>query len=58
MPKENTRVIEAFIARQQDAICDELMVEWGLSQPCGRQLLPQLDGHDGFYYARLRKADK
>jgi 16S rRNA (cytosine967-C5)-methyltransferase len=58
MPKENTRVIEAFIARQQDAICDQLEVEWGLSQPCGRQLLPQLDGHDGFYYARLRKADK
>lgn len=56
MPKENTRVIEAFLARQKDASCDQLEAEWGLAQPCGRQLLPQLDGHDGFYYARLRKS--
>ena len=55
MPKENTRVIEAFVARQKDAHCDQLDVDWGLPQTCGRQLLPQLDGHDGFYYARLRK---
>ncbi|WP_323813677.1 16S rRNA (cytosine(967)-C(5))-methyltransferase RsmB [Cellvibrio sp. NN19] len=56
MPKENTRVVEAFVARQQDASCDQLDADWGISQPCGRQLLPQTDGHDGFYYARLRKA--
>lgn len=56
MPKENTRIIEAFVARQKDASCDQLDAEWGLPQACGRQLLPQLDGHDGFYYARLRKA--
>lgn len=55
MPKENTRVIEAFLARQQDASCDQLDADWGLAQTCGQQLLPQLDGHDGFYYARLRK---
>jgi 16S rRNA (cytosine967-C5)-methyltransferase len=56
MPKENTRVIEAFLARNPTASCDILEAEWGVAQPCGRQLLPQLDGHDGFYYARLRKA--
>jgi len=56
MPKENTRIIEAFLARQKDASGDQLDVEWGLHQPYGRQLLPQLNGHDGFYYARLRKA--
>ncbi|MCE3253312.1 MAG: rsmB, partial [Cellvibrio sp.] len=56
MPKENTRIIEAFLARQKDASCDPLVVDWGLAQTCGKQLLPQLDGHDGFYYARLRKA--
>jgi 16S rRNA (cytosine967-C5)-methyltransferase len=56
MPKENTRIIEAFLARQKDASCDQLDVAWGIAQPQGRQLLPQLDGHDGFYYARLRKA--
>jgi 16S rRNA (cytosine967-C5)-methyltransferase len=57
MPKENTRIIEAFLARNQDASCDSLEAEWGITQDCGRQLLPQLDGHDGFYYARLRKAE-
>jgi len=57
MPKENTRVIEAFLARQKDASCDQLEGNWGLAQTCGRQLLPQIDGHDGFYYARLRKAN-
>ncbi|WP_049631248.1 16S rRNA (cytosine(967)-C(5))-methyltransferase RsmB [Cellvibrio sp. pealriver] len=56
MPKENTRVIEAFLTRHHDANCDQLDADWGLMQPCGRQLLPQVDGHDGFYYARLRKA--
>lgn len=55
MPKENSRVIEAFLTRQKDASCDHFDAEWGLPQPCGRQLLPQVDGHDGFYYARLCK---
>lgn len=56
MPKENTRVVEAFVTRHADAECDRLEADWGIEQPCGRQLLPQVDGHDGFYYARLRKA--
>lgn len=55
MPRENTKVIESFLQRQPLAVCDTLDVQWGLQQPCGRQLLPQLDGHDGFYYARLHK---
>lgn len=55
MPRENTKVIESFLLRQPQAICDTLDVPWGLPQPRGRQLLPQQDGHDGFYYARLRK---
>jgi len=56
MPKENTRVVEAFTRRHPDASCEPLEADWGLAQPCGRQLLPQVDGHDGFYYARLRKS--
>lgn len=55
MPKENTRVVEAFLSKQKDASCDTLSADWGMAQTCGRQLLPQVDGHDGFYYARLRK---
>ena len=56
MPKENTQAIEAFLKRQPQALCENLDMDWGINQTCGRQLLPQLDGHDGFYYARLRKA--
>jgi 16S rRNA (cytosine967-C5)-methyltransferase len=55
MPAENTQVVEAFLMRQPDAVCDLLDEPWGIAQPCGRQLLPGTGRHDGFYYARLRK---
>lgn len=55
MPKENTHIVESFVNRHPDAICDELTPDWGLAQAYGRQLLPQSTAHDGFYYARLRK---
>lgn len=55
MPKENTHIVEAFLKRTKDAQCDELQESWGIAQPYGRQLLPSITGHDGFYYARLRK---
>ncbi len=55
LPEENTRVVEAFMEQHPDAHCDELDADWGFTQPCGRQLLPLENGHDGFYYARLRK---
>jgi 16S rRNA (cytosine967-C5)-methyltransferase len=54
--KENTQAIAAFMQRNPDASCDTLAVSWGVNQPYGQQLLPDADGHDGFYYARLRKA--
>ena len=56
MPRENTQVVEAFIKRQAGALHEPISADWGIPQTCGRQLLPQIDGHDGFYYARLRKA--
>jgi len=56
MPRENVQIIEAFTQCHPDAICDSLDVDWGIAQSKGRQLLPQAGGHDGFYYARLRKA--
>lgn len=55
MPKENTQVIEGFLKRHKDAICNELDVSWGVKQAFGRQLLPSVSWHDGFYYAVLRK---
>ncbi|UZJ43779.1 16S rRNA (cytosine(967)-C(5))-methyltransferase RsmB [Marinimicrobium sp. C6131] len=58
LPEENTRVVEAFVRQHPDAQCETLEVDWGLEQPCGRQLLPRDNGHDGFYYARLHKIGK
>lgn len=55
MPRENTRVIEAFLAREPSAEHEPINTSWGIEQTCGRQLLPQQQGHDGFYYARLIK---
>jgi len=55
MPKENTETVEAFLQRTSDAKEDVLNVAWGMPQVCGRQLLPQNNGHDGFYYAVLSK---
>ncbi|HCP02441.1 MAG: 16S rRNA (cytosine(967)-C(5))-methyltransferase [Pseudomonadales bacterium] len=55
LPDENTRVIEAFLAREPGARLLDIGGDYGVAQPCGRQLLPQADGHDGFYLARLIK---
>ena len=57
IPKENAKIIEQFLKQQTDAFEDKIIAGWGLEQTCGRQLLPQVEGHDGFYYARLIKTD-
>lgn len=55
MPKENTQVIASFLERCSQAEHQILNVNWGIPQPFGRQLLPSIDGNDGFYYAVLLK---
>lgn len=55
LPTENSDTIAAFLSRTSDA--QEVAIDggFGLQPAHGRQLLPQLDGHDGFYYAKLIK---
>ncbi|MEO0443065.1 MAG: 16S rRNA (cytosine(967)-C(5))-methyltransferase RsmB [Pseudomonadota bacterium] len=55
LPEENTRIMEAFLAKHDDAKEDKIDACWGIAQTIGRQLLPQNNGHDGFYYARILK---
>lgn len=55
LPTENSDTIAAFLARTTDAQELAIAGEFGLQPEHGRQLLPQLDGHDGFYYAKLIK---
>ena len=55
LPTENTEVIAAFLARTADACELPFAAPFGISQAHGQQLLAQVGGHDGFYYARLIK---
>lgn len=55
LPTENTEVIGAFLARTPGARELDIPGPFGVKQPHGRQLLAQIDGHDGFYYAKLIK---
>lgn len=56
LPEENSELITQFVAGHEDAELAPMDADWGIEQPAGRQLLPQLEGPDGFYYARLIKA--
>ncbi|HEY5717213.1 MAG TPA: 16S rRNA (cytosine(967)-C(5))-methyltransferase RsmB, partial [Motiliproteus sp.] len=55
LPDENEQVVGAFLSRHAEAREVSLDVEWGNLRPHGRQLFPQPQGHDGFYYAVLEK---
>lgn len=55
LPTENSEVIAAFLQRTGDAQELPFAAAFGTAQPHGRQLLAQVGGHDGFYYARLIK---
>ncbi|MCO7217247.1 methyltransferase domain-containing protein, partial [Halomonas sp. OfavH-34-E] len=59
LPEENRDQIRDFLARTPDA--SEQMpdgIAWGQVSGAGRQLLPKVDSHDGFFYARLVKAGR
>ncbi len=55
LPMENSDTIAAFLARTPSACELQISADFGLQPAHGRQLLPQIDGHDGFYYAKLGK---
>lgn len=56
LPEENADQIEAFLQRTPDAqITTPTGVAWGEKSGAGRQLFPQTNSHDGFFYARLEK---
>jgi 16S rRNA (cytosine967-C5)-methyltransferase len=54
--EENDEQIRHFLARTPDATdTTPGEMSWGRQTGIGRQLLPEPDSHDGFFYARLRK---
>ena len=52
---ENEAQIARFLGAHADAREQPLAMAAGEARPQGRQLLPQDNGHDGFYYALLEK---
>lgn len=58
LPEENTQNIERFLTEHPNAQELDIGNRWGIRQLRGRQLLPQISGHDGFYYAKLIKIAK
>lgn len=53
--QENERLIERFVKHTDNAVHQPIDATWGEARPFGRQLFPQPNGHDGFYYAVLEK---
>ena len=55
LPEENDGSVQQFLDDMPDANVLPVDTNAGVETPLGRQLLPQVDGHDGFYYAKLQK---
>ncbi len=56
-PQENHRIIQRFLKQQTQARLINIEVEWGMDMATGRQLLPNPESHDGFFYAVLEKPE-
>lgn len=54
-PQENSRVIERFLKQEASAQLEPLNISIGIDTGFGTQLFPHIGGHDGFFYAKLRK---
>lgn len=55
LPEENSDIVQRFILQHGDAKEDLINATWGVACPVGRQIFPQTQENDGFYYARLCK---
>ncbi|MFU8836830.1 MAG: 16S rRNA (cytosine(967)-C(5))-methyltransferase RsmB [Thiohalomonadaceae bacterium] len=52
---ENHQQLARFLGTHPDAMEKRIEVQWGRAAPIGRQILPNQDGMDGFYYACIVK---
>jgi|TARA_B110000196_G_C21141606_1_gene664100 16S rRNA (cytosine967-C5)-methyltransferase len=55
LPQENELVVSDFANKREDLVVLPVDIAEGIALTIGRQLFPTIDGHDGFYIARLRK---
>jgi len=57
LKQENEDCVGKFLAETPDAAESSIAAKWGIAASYGRQILPGQHQADGFYYARLEKAD-
>ena len=57
LPHENEYLLKKFINEERRAIPLPLKITHGIRMKIGHQLFPQINGHDGFYIARIRKGE-
>lgn len=56
LDEENSQVVEGFLQQCPEAVPVTLDADWGRDTRCGRQLLPDVLGPDGLFFALLGKA--
>jgi len=56
LPQENGDQLANFLANHEDATERPLETRWGQATRVGRQILPDQDGMDGFFYACIEKS--
>lgn len=55
LPEENTQQVKTFLSRHKDAKLSTIELPIGFAVDHGWQCLPETNGHDGFFYAKLTK---
>ena len=55
LKSENVATIREFLAETPDAKAEPIAATWGMTSGPGRQILPGMDGMDGFFFCLLRK---
>ena len=57
LPQENAGQLANFLGNHDDAIERPIEAGWGRAAEVGRQILPDQDRMDGFYYACIEKGE-
>jgi 16S rRNA (cytosine967-C5)-methyltransferase len=55
LKSENEDQVTAFLKRTPNAVEKQIVADWGIQRPIGRQCFPATDSGDGFYFAVLDK---